>query len=304
MDPTTSVAAYKDFIDQQLCWIHGVPTHASSALQRQCPTCRTKWSYEHLALELAALEHYCRGENASETARRMGCAKNTALKHHASFRQGMERFIAEQLIAGTIATNPVTMEELGSLEKALRTGSNRRRGRACRHIFLRSLSFEERMEAIFQHNIVPEILSRTEYAVNRLKSRGAEQPVILLAAERRQGIRKRPAQKSFRQILVEAWISFWRERRARFDQNCPYPSRVCEKLGKLWVLAWFAVQKMRCPTVNCASIPVFEGKKGKTYLEIVQAAPAPEDIAEEPARVEKKVTSETAFKDPLSSPRN
>jgi len=244
MDPTSSVAAYKEFIGRQLCWIDGTPTHASSDLQRQCPKCRTKWSYERLSQELAAMEAFCEGVSASGAARKVGCVKNTALGHYQGFRRFMEELVADHLLNGSIATYPTSLPELKSLEKALRAGSSRRRERSCRHLFLASLTLEERLEMLFQARIVPEVKSRMADATRRLERRGEPEEMGRHYAQPTGGLRSR-VHKPLREILRDGWISFWRDLRARLDPSCPYPSQACGKLGKKWVQVWERAREVR-----------------------------------------------------------
>lgn len=151
--PDTSPDIYREYIQRRLCWSDGAPTHASSGLQRQCPKCRTKWSYEHLALEFRLFEEYVLGRRASEAVRLVGCAKNTALGHFSQFHAAVEEIIRDRLVDGEIATHPTNLADLRSLERALRAGSRSRRRLACRHLFFRSLTLEERSEALFESTL-------------------------------------------------------------------------------------------------------------------------------------------------------
>ncbi|MFZ4777489.1 MAG: hypothetical protein ACOYM3_19140 [Terrimicrobiaceae bacterium] len=224
-DPTANLAGYREFLDQQLCWVDGIPTHASSQLQRQCPKCRMKWSYERLVLETAALEEFCLGSSASKAARKIGCVKNTALSYFGEFRRSMEERIADHLLNGSIATNPVSAGEWQSLE---------------RHLFMSSLTLEERLEMIFRAQVIPKVKLRYAEAVERRERQGgAERPFIAYAAPTGRFRKREPAPKRpLYEVLRSRWTAFWREIRARRDRNCPYPSRACEKLGKTWVRVW------------------------------------------------------------------
>ena len=239
-DPTANLAGYREFLDQQLCWVDGIPTHASSQLQRQCPRCRMKWSYERLVLETAALEEFCLGSSASKAARKIGCVKNTALSYFGEFRRSMEERIADHLLNGSIATNPVSAGEWQSLERALRSGSRRLRAKSCQHLFMSSLTLEERLEMIFRAQVIPKVKLRYAEAVERRERHGgAEKPFIAYAAPTGRFRKREPAPKRpLYEVLRNRWTAFWREIRARRDRNCPYPSRACEKLGKTWVRVW------------------------------------------------------------------
>ncbi len=239
----SAIREYSRQLQDRLCWLDSTPTHASSGQQRQCPKCRTKWSYDRLALELAALEQFCLGRPASEAARKIGCAKNTMLHHYSNFRRAVENLVSEMLTNGEIATNPITIRELRSLEKALRAGSDRRRGKACLHLFLCRLNFQERQELLFRRRIVPEIHTRREDAAKRLAARSAgkvETERDIRYAALRGGHRMRTVPPTSR----EKWRSLFREVRARFDPDCPYPSAACKRLVDPWVKTWEQIREM------------------------------------------------------------
>lgn len=160
--PHTSPAVYREYLQRRLCWCDGTPTHASSGHQRQCPRCRTKWSYEQLTLEFRLFEEYVLGRRAADAVRLTGCAKNTALVHFHRFHAAVEEIIRDLLTEGVIATNPTSLADLRSLERALRAGSRSRRRLACRHLFFRSLTLEERTEALFESTLADEARERSE----------------------------------------------------------------------------------------------------------------------------------------------
>ena len=242
----SGVTAYGRYLADRLCWLDGTPTHASSDQQRQCPKCRIKWSYDRLALELSLLREYSLGRSASEAARQVGCAKNTALRHYGDFRFCMETLVMNLLLDGRIATNPLNAQELKSLEKALRYGSRRQRERSCRHLFLCSLNFVERIEALFQSLIVPAVQRRAKEAAERIGTpETGHKPDICYAAPRRTlngqpfGPKRPPA------APINFWNALVQAARARFDPNCPYPSSACKKLGGRWVQVWEKTRGIR-----------------------------------------------------------
>jgi len=160
------------------------------------------------------LEKFCLGWSASKAARECRWAKNTVLSHHGEFRKSMEGHVADCLAIGGIATNPVTLGELESLEKALRKGSRIRRERACRHLFLHSLTFEERLEVIFRARIVPEIQRRVKDAVERLET---GHRFVDIRYAQSSGRRAKIAPVPFREAIRRRWTAFWIECRARLD---------------------------------------------------------------------------------------
>jgi hypothetical protein len=231
-EPTSSLHVYRTYLEERRCWIDGEPTHASSGSQRQCPKCRTKWSYDGRLTEVALLDHYCQGTNAAQAARSIGCARNTAMSHYACFRFSMEQIIAAMLTRGELATNPVTLRELQSLEKALRAGSYRSREKACRHLFVHSLNQEERLAVLFRESLAPELKTMVAEAVRRLNEPDETQRICYaLSYRRREGTAKplppREEEKNF-------WHRFW----ARWDPNSPEPSAACERMGQTWVEVW------------------------------------------------------------------
>ena len=221
--PTQSVEVYQRYVAERLCWIDGFPTHASSDLQRQCPHCRKKWSYERLGQELRLLEQYCLGSNASEAARAIECAKNTALYHFGLFSSEMQEAVASMLLDGSIATNPLTVTELRSLENALRAGDRLRREKACRHLFFVSLAYEERLECLFRCHVAKAVETKIEESTREPDIVG---PIFQSRADTYDG----PS--------YEARSSLWQRLRGRYDPQSPYPSEACKELGANWVKVW------------------------------------------------------------------
>ena len=256
-NPASSLGNYRRYLEDRRCWVDGTPTHGSSGQQRQCPKCRRKWSYEQRLLQVTLLEQYCQGINASRAAKNIGCAKNTARSHYDDFRIVMEKVMKSMLANEEVATNPVTIRELASLEKALRAGSVNRREKACRHLFLCSLCYEERLQAIFRNMVVPDVTSMIEEA-----TKPAEPPRMPRVALSKPASPSRPRQQAEPQFgpfafpreelepqlrrigLRDRWKEFWREMRGRWDPNCPYPSQECTSLGTTWTAIWEKTRKM------------------------------------------------------------
>lgn len=65
----------------------------------------------------------------------------------------MELLIADLLEKEKIGIRPITRDEFSSLEKALRTDKQRLRSRACHHLFMHSLTSEERIRLLFEKTI-------------------------------------------------------------------------------------------------------------------------------------------------------
>jgi hypothetical protein len=238
-DPAAHVEIYRRYVTQTLCWLDGTPTHSSSGLQRQCPKCRQKWSYERLGTELELLDLYCRGLSASEAARQISCAKNTARNRFGHFSGRMQEIVANRIIEEGIATNPITTREAKSLEKALRTGNRRRRENVCRHLFFMGLSFEERMQSIFLGHISGTLKARIESAKNN-------KPLLFHSWSPDTGrCRAEKVHRTFREAFVDLARRTWRRLQARFDPNCPRPSKSCEWQGPTWVKVWEKARSIR-----------------------------------------------------------
>jgi len=237
-DPAAHVEIYRRYVTQMLCWLDGTPTHSSSDLQRQCPKCRQKWSYERLGMELELLELYCQGFSASEAARKISCAKNTALNRFGRFSGRMEEIVAARLVDEDIATSPITVSEAKSLEKALRTGNRRRREKVCRHLFFAGLSFEERMQSIFLKHISGQVKDLIDRAKNK-------RPYLFHSMGF--GVFRRPEKirRTFLQSCVDLARRAWRRMEARFDPNCPRPSKSCKRQGPTWVEVWEKARSIR-----------------------------------------------------------
>jgi len=117
------VSVFNRHVTQQLCWIDGSPTHVSSALQRQCPRCRRKWSYEGLSKRWLLAQEYCAGRNRRSAARAAGVDVHTAGRSYAEFDQALGDHLRNNLKLGrgwkfaamrssrTITTARVTSEK-------------------------------------------------------------------------------------------------------------------------------------------------------------------------------------------------
>ena len=235
---------YRTYLDGQLCWNDGKPTHASSESQRQCPKCRTKWSYTQAKLEFQIFEKFCNGERSSSAARQIGCSRNTVLSHYRRFVGAMEDLIAKKLLDGGIATNPQTIDEVIQLERALRVGSTKRRASACRHLFLSGLEPDERKQELYAITLGVDITERVmavqktieyleamkEYPTHILRNAVGAPPSIELQGLR--GVPKPITQFSLVEILrMEAGSFLLRN----FPRN---PSPQCVELGDPWVRVW------------------------------------------------------------------
>lgn len=153
MSKSLSVTDYVERLEKQLCLLDGFATHGSSGKQRQCPKCKTRWSYHHRRIEFRCLEGYSMGLSAINVATMIPCAKNTALKHYRRCGEAMELLIAELLEKEKIGIRPITKNDLISLEKSLRKDKKRLRNRACYHLFMHSLTADERLRLLFEKTV-------------------------------------------------------------------------------------------------------------------------------------------------------
>lgn len=235
--------SYGVYLQEQLCWIDGVQTHASSESQRQCPKCRVKWSYVQSGLEFAIFEQFCNGERARRTSENLGCSRNTVNSHYRTFTNGMEDLVAKMLLEGSIATNPQSIDEVIKLEKALRVGSTRQRASACRYLFLTSLDRDERARRLFVQTLGRHLEWRIDMAMRTrafedARARGLQPKSIrLCACESPPSINLGRRETKPQHGLMEA---IGRELAAFIDRNYPpqLPSPACIALGKVWVNVW------------------------------------------------------------------
>jgi hypothetical protein len=225
--PVSSFDAYRRYLRDQLCWIDGAPTCASSDSQRQCTSCRVKWSYIQITLEFAIFEQFCNGERARKAAMNLGCSRNTVMSHYRSLLPEMEDLVARMLIEERIATTPQTIEEVIRLEKALRVGSARKRALACRFLFMNSLSPEERLEELFTATLAKRLQGKILMA--------KQARAFIDGQERRKAAGERAASKSVRKCFGPAPIQLGTSRANRPKTRPSAPRRLIENIGKeLW----------------------------------------------------------------------
>ena len=225
--PVSSSEAYRCYLRDQLCWIDGAPTCASSDSQRQCTSCRVKWSYIQVTLEFAIFEQFCNGERARKAAMNLGCSRNTVMSHYRSLLPEMEDLVARMLIEERIATTPQTIEEVIRLEKALRVGSIRKRALACRFLFMNSLSAEERLEELFTATLAKRLQEKILMA--------KQARAFIDAQERGRAAGERATRKSVRRCVADVPLHLGTKRVNRPEGRPSAPRRLIENIGKeLW----------------------------------------------------------------------
>jgi hypothetical protein len=227
-----------------------------------------KWSYTQATLEFAIFKRFCNGERARRVAEALGCSRNTAMAHYRTFTRSMEDLVASMLVEERIATTPQSLDEVIQLEKALRTGSERRRARACLYLFLNSLGPEERLQELFAVSLGRELIwkIRSAEATLRLKQAGKSYDIRRCATDyvpalKISGSRKLKRVESTelqptrlierigeeisepkRTPLIE---SIGEEITAFIEKYyaSALPSRACRKLGGMWVDVWKSCRK-------------------------------------------------------------
>jgi hypothetical protein len=255
--PDSSIDAYRRYLTDQLCWIDGSPTCTSSDSQRQCTSCRVKWSYVQLHLEFVIFEQFCNGEPARRASINLGCSRNTVMSHYRSLMPKMEDLVARMLIEERIATTPQTVDEVIRLEKALRAGSVRRRGLACRFLFLNSLSLQERLEELFTATLAMNLQIKILFAKRTLAFREGEEKrrkedravtSLKMAVDTPEGLGTKRATKPVStaggpQRLIE---SISKELGTFIAKHYPpsLPSPACRRLGQRWVNVWKECRKL------------------------------------------------------------
>ena len=73
-------------LNQRLCWFCGGATCASHRLQRQCSTCRKKWSYSRLERRWRLAQLYSSQTDVHRAAQAAGCSYKTAAQAYNRFR--------------------------------------------------------------------------------------------------------------------------------------------------------------------------------------------------------------------------
>jgi len=68
---------FSRFLNHRLCWLDAFPTHHSSASQRQCPHCRTKWSFLIWDRRWRLAEAWAKGLSRKEAAAQCGADVHT-----------------------------------------------------------------------------------------------------------------------------------------------------------------------------------------------------------------------------------
>jgi hypothetical protein len=250
--PAISIESYRRYLQQQLCWIDGETTHASSDSQRQCPKCRVKWSYTQASLEFAIFERFCNGERSRKAAEALGCSRNTVMGHYRDFAQSMENVVAKMLVEERIATTPQSLDEVILLEKALRTGSERRRARACLYLFLNSLGPEERLQELFVATLASRLSLRIREAklTQTFKAKGKQVRYYRYAVEMSEFLKfegewkppqPEPAEPKRTRLIesIKQEISDFIEK----HYALVLPSQACRKLGDAWVDVWKSCRK-------------------------------------------------------------
>ncbi len=80
----------------QLCWHCHEATRPSHRLQRRCPACRRKWSYERRRVRWEPLKAFCLAATAHHAARTVGCSYPTAYRAFADCRRAMADLAADE----------------------------------------------------------------------------------------------------------------------------------------------------------------------------------------------------------------
>jgi len=86
-----TAAEYERHLEGELCWHCHVATHKSHARQRQCPTCRRKWSYHHRQLEWKLLKAFCEVYSRRSTSHTLNVAYRTVWNHFMRFEIAVRR---------------------------------------------------------------------------------------------------------------------------------------------------------------------------------------------------------------------
>jgi transposase len=82
---------YERHVVGLLCWDCREATRPSHLLQRRCPKCLKKWSYQHRLLEHGLIQAFVFGVSASWAAKVLGCSYPPA---HATFAECRQKVLA------------------------------------------------------------------------------------------------------------------------------------------------------------------------------------------------------------------
>jgi hypothetical protein len=150
----------------RLCWLDGFPTTKSSGHQRQCPHCRSKWSYRNLERQWDLTREYCLGRKPSEAARRVGLEAHAAGRFYGKISKALaETFIAE-MVLGEFHF-PDTERADRAIGRLTSPQHDWARDRMLVQIFLADLPVEKRCEMVFQRLFRNRLRQMVEKALGR-----------------------------------------------------------------------------------------------------------------------------------------
>ena len=148
------VSDYQRFVDEELCWLDGLPTHSSNATQRQCSGCRRKWNYLEQRRRFDLLVSYSQGLRAGAAAASCGCSRNTAQTWYRKFDARAADVVRRLYRRGgvSLVDDKVTLTTIEKLRS--HSGKYSPSEAVGRAIFFNGLDLQQRIA----HLVEPEIL--------------------------------------------------------------------------------------------------------------------------------------------------
>ena len=145
-----TASGFNRHLAEKLCWIDGVPTHQSSARQRQCGRCRRKWSYDGLAKKWMLAQEYCAGNTRREAAAATGVDVHTAGRHYAEFELALATRVRELLGAGEGWALGDAERLHQVLREGMRSPNRRQKLRLAAGLCFEKLRVRKRLELIYE----------------------------------------------------------------------------------------------------------------------------------------------------------
>ncbi len=152
-----TTSSFNRHLAKKLCWVDGVPTHRSSARQRQCPRCRRKWSYDGLAKMWMLAQEYCAGHTRREAAAATGVDVHTAGRHYAAFDLALAGYVRGLLDEGKSWVLGEGEKLHQVLRKGLRSPTRRQKLRLAARLSFEKLRMRRRLELIYELTFAPKI---------------------------------------------------------------------------------------------------------------------------------------------------
>jgi hypothetical protein len=147
------VADYRRFLEGELCWFDGAPTHRSSGPQRQCRICRAKWNFLGRRKHLNLLLEYCKESKAGEAGQKSGCSRNTAQAAFRDFDRKVKALVQKMHREGgfAVVTEETTLRDLERLR--IHPGKRTPAEAVSRALFFHGFDIEDRIRHLLDQDL-------------------------------------------------------------------------------------------------------------------------------------------------------